>query len=132
MNPGIPGPFIILENSIARFWEMSMIEAEPMEGNPQTGTEEVVHAEMGVYGQENGFQSLRPAFVSGAGKDAIDRAWGRRVGTHLCRSLPEWGSADHVFEAPCRIASGKAIKDRRKGLNQQLHGLSLGVWPELV
>jgi hypothetical protein len=94
-----------------------MIEAEPMEGNPQTGAEEVVHAEMGVYGQENGFQSVRPAFVSGTGEDAIDRAWGRRVGTNLCHSLTERRSADHVFKTPCRIASGEAVKNSRKGLS---------------
>ena len=87
---------------------MSMIEAKSMEGNLQTGAGEVVHAEVGVYGQENGFQSVKPAFVSGAGEDAVDRAWGRRVGTNLCHSLTEWGSADHVFETPRRIAGGKA------------------------
>jgi hypothetical protein len=121
-NPGTL--FLNLENSIAPFWEMSMIEAEPMEGNPQTGGREVVHAEVGVYGQENGFQSVKPAFVSGAGEESIDRAWGRRVGINLCHSLTEWGSADHVFKTPRRIASGKAVKDPREGLNHWLHGLS--------
>lgn len=108
-----------------------MIEANQWRETPQTGAEEVIHAEMGVYGQENGFQSVRPAFVSGAGKDAIDRAWGGRVGADLCRSLTEWGSADHVLKATCRIASGIAVKDRRKGLNHRLHGPSLGMRPEM-
>ena len=101
-----------------------MIVAEPMEGNPQTDAQEVVHAEVGVYGQENGFQSFKPAFVFGAGEDAIDRAWGRGVGINLCHSLTEWGSADHVFKTPRRIAGGKALNDRWQGLNHWLHGLS--------
>jgi hypothetical protein len=84
-----------------------MIEAEPIEGNPQADAQEVVHAEVGIYGQEDGFQSVKPAFVSGAGEDAVDRAWRRRVGTNLCHSLPEWGSADHVSKASGRIASAK-------------------------
>ena len=106
-----------------------MIETEPMEGNPQPDAEEVIHAEVGVYGQENGFQSVKPAFVSGAGEDAIDRAWRRRVGTDLCHSLAEWGSVDHVFKTPGRIASGKAL-NVCGGLNQWLHGLSQGIRPK--
>jgi hypothetical protein len=90
----------------------------------------VVHAEVGVYGQENGFQSFKPAFVFGAGEDAIDRAWRRRVGINLCTSLTEWGSLDHVFKTPGRIASGKAVKDCREGLNRWLHGLSQGTRPK--
>jgi len=104
-----------------------MIEAESVEGNPQTDAQEVVHAEVGVYGQENGFQSVKSAFVSGAGEDAIDRAWRRRVGTNLCHSFTEWRSADHVFKAPRRIAGGKALNDRWEGLNHWLHGLSQGI-----
>ena len=95
-----------------------------MAGNPQTDAQEVVHAEVGVYGQENGFQSVKPAFVSGAGEDAIDGAWRRRVGINLRTSLPEWGSPDHVFKTPHRIASGKAVKDCREGINHWLHGFS--------
>jgi hypothetical protein len=86
-----------------------MMETEAMEGNPQTDAQEVVHAEVGVYGQENGFQSFKPAFVSGAGEDPIDRAWRRRMGINICHPLTEWGSPDHVFKTPARITGGKAL-----------------------
>jgi hypothetical protein len=101
LNPGTHKP----NNSIAPFWEMSMIETEAIEGTPPTDAEEGVYAEVGVYGQENGFQSFKPAFVSRAGEDALDRAWGRRMGINLGYPLSEWGSPDHVFKTPGRIAS---------------------------
>jgi len=64
---------------------------------------------MGVYGQEDGFQSFDPAFISGVGEDAAHRAWRRRVGVDLCSPFAKWGCAHYVFKTAGRIASGEAV-----------------------
>lgn len=62
----------------------------------------------GVHGQENGFQSFNAAIISGAGENAADRAWRRRMGADFCAAFAEWRSAHHVPETAGRIASGRA------------------------